>query len=273
MKIVKAILLTLLLILGFSLTQVGLTTLFFKTEFMLESFPNHLGIVNVISYVMAYLLIFKLFWKPKSNIKEGLNFTNFEMKFLPYLVFIAIGLQLLDRPFWHLIPDWNYISDLSLGTGKNSFNGFDSFYFYNALSTLIIAPIFEELFFRKFLLSKLLQKNNQKIGILVSSLCFAIIHIETPSNLIPTFIFGIISSLIFIKTKSITYSIILHFLFNLLIQILFVTNLSINEWFLDLKFNFMYWILFLIGIGITYFATKKLLATKPINNTGFGLNQ
>lgn len=271
MKISKAVLLTLLLIFLFSSTQLGLTFVFYETELMSKSFQNHFGIINVISYVTSNLIIFKLFWKPESYIKENLKFYKFEPKFLPYLICIVIGLQLLDRPFWHLVPDWTFMNDLRFEIGKNSFKGFSYLYLYSAISTLIIAPVFEELFFRKFLLKKLLQKNKQKIGILVSSLCFASIHIEAPSNLVPTFIFGIISSLIFIKTKRIGYSIILHFIFNLLIEILYVSNLSIDDWFLDLNFNIMYWILFLIGIGITYFATKELLATKPKNNAGFEL--
>jgi membrane protease YdiL (CAAX protease family) len=272
MTVLKAILLTILLIFTFILFQIGLSFIFYNTELLPESFKKHTAIINVIAQVSSYLIVFKLFWKPKSNITTNLNFKKIEMKFLPYLIFIVIGLQLLDRPFWNLVPDWNYIKDLGLETDKTLYNGFNPVYFYSALSTLIIAPILEEFFFRNFLLKKLLQKNSQKIGILISSICFAIIHIETPSNLVPTFIFGIISSLIFIKTKRIGHSIILHFLFNLLIEIfllieiLSVFNLSINEWFLNLNFNFMYWILFLFGVGITYFATKKLLATPCIIN-------
>lgn len=262
MKIIKAILLTLLLIFIFSLTQLGFHYLFYKSEVIPDSFQKHFGILNVLSYVTAYLIIFKICWKPKPSFNRCLNFNLFEVKFLPYLIFIVIGLQLLDRPFWNLVPDWNYLKDLSLESDKYSFKGFNLFYFYSILSTLITAPIFEELFFRKFLLKKLLQNNNQKIGILTSSLCFAIIHIETPSNLVPTFIFGLVSSLIFINTKSISYSIILHFLFNLSIEILYISRLSLNEWFLDLDYNFLYWILFLLGAGITFFATKKLLTTK-----------
>ncbi len=263
MKVITAILLTLLLIFVFSLTQTVLLYVFYKTEVIPESFQKHFGIINVISYLTAYFVIFKIFWRPKQIFKEVLNSNDFEMKFLPCLIFIAIGLQLLDRPFWHLVPDWNYLDDLRLKTDKIYSDGFSLSYFYSALSTLIIAPVFEELLFRKFLLKKLLQNNSQKVGILISSLCFAIIHIETPSNLVPTFIFGTISSLIFINTKHIGNSIILHFLFNLFLEISFVVGLSLNEWFLDLNFNFMYWMLFLIGAGITFFATKKLLQQNP----------
>lgn len=261
MTILKAILLTLLLIFVFSLTQVGFGFLFYKTKLIPEYLQKHIGITTVISFLISYLVMFKFFWKSKIKIKEILNIRNYELKFLPYLILIVFGLQLLDRPFWDLERIWDYLKYSEFETDFSKFNGFSPAFFYVTISTLIISPICEELFFRKFLLKKLTEQNSQKIGILISSLCFAIIHIETPFNLIPTFIFGIISSLIFIKTKKIGYSILLHFLVNLLVQTLYVFDFTFDRWLLDLNFNFIYWIMFLIGFGITYFGIKKLLAT------------
>jgi membrane protease YdiL (CAAX protease family) len=261
MTILKAILLTLLLIFVFSLTQVGFGFIFYKTELLPEYLQKHVGITTVISFLVAYIVMFRFFWKPKAEITKTLNFRNYELKILPYLILIVFGLQLLDRPFWDLEKIWNYLNYSEFETDFSTFNGFSPAFLYGTISTLIISPICEELFFRKFLLKKLMEQNSQRVGIIISSLCFAIIHIETPFNLIPTFIFGIISSLIFIKTKKIGYSILLHFLVNLLVQILYVFDFTFDRWLLDLNFNVIYWIMFLIGIGITYFGIKKLLAT------------
>jgi len=245
MTILKAILLTFLLIFVFSLTQVGFGFLFYKTELIPEYLQKHIGITTAISFLVAYLVMFKFFWKSKIEIKEILNIRKYELKFLPYLILIVFGLQLLDRPFWDLERIWNYLNYSEFETDFSQFNGFNPAFSYGTISTLIISPICEELFFRKFLLKKLTEQNSQKIGILTSSLCFAIIHIETPFNLIPTFIFGIISSLIYIKTNKIGYSILLHFLFNLLVQTLYVFDLTFDRWLLNLNFNFIYWIMFL----------------------------
>jgi membrane protease YdiL (CAAX protease family) len=265
MTIIKAILLTLLLIFVFSLTQVTLGFIFYKTELIPEYLQRHIGITTAISFLVAYLVMFKVFWKPKLNIRQFLKLENYKLKILPYLILIAIGLQLLDRPFWDLEKIWNYINFSEFETDFNSFNGFNPAFIYSSISILLISPIFEELFFRKFLLQKLLEKNNQKIGILISSLCFAIIHIETPFNLIPTFVFGIISSFIFIKTRRIGYSILLHFLVNLLVQVLYVFDFAFDKWLLSLNFNYIYWIMFLIGIGLTYFGIKKTTGNNVYN--------
>jgi membrane protease YdiL (CAAX protease family) len=266
MTVLKAILLTLFLVFVFSLTQVGFGLIFHKTELIPEYLHRHYGITIGFSFLIGYLVTFKIFWKSKWNIKKSLSLNNFDFRLVPYLILIVIGLQFLDRPFWDLERIWNYLKYSEFETDISSFSGFTPTLLYNSITILIISPILEELFFRKFLLNKLLEKNSQIIAIIISSLCFAIIHIETPLNLVPTFIFGIISGLIFVKTKKIIYSIILHFLVNLMVQTLYVFDFSFDRWLLTLDFNFTYWIMFLIGIGLTYFATKKLLATRCIIN-------
>ncbi|MFB9053601.1 lysostaphin resistance A-like protein [Formosa undariae] len=262
MTVLKAILLTLFLILVFTITQLAFGLLVYKTELVSESYQIHYGITIGLSFIIGYLVTFRIFWKPSFRINKSLNLKKIDFKLIPYLILIVIGLQLLDRPFWDLERIWNFINYSEFQADISSFGGFRPALLYNTITILIISPIFEELFFRKFLLQNLLQKNSKLIGILFSSLCFAIIHIETPLNLVPTFIFGIISGLIFIKTNRIIYSIILHFLVNLMVQILYVFNLTFDRWLLTLDFNFIYWLMFLIGIGITYFTTKKLPATK-----------
>ncbi len=257
MTIIKAILLTLLLVFVFSLTQVGFGLIFYKTELIPEFLQKHIGITTVVSFLIAYLLMFKYFWKTKPDIKEIFSLKKMDFKNLLYLILIVFGLQLLDRPFWDFGKIWNYINYSEFETDFSTFNGFNPAFFYGTVSILIISPICEELFFRKFLLKKLLEQNRQKIAIVISSLCFAIIHIETPFNLVPTFIFGIISSLIFIKTKKIGYSILLHFLVNLLVQILYVFDFTFDRWLLDLNFNYIYWIMFIVGIGLTFIGTKN----------------
>lgn len=261
MSILKAISLTLLLILIININQVLFGFIFFKTEIVPEHLKIHIGITSIISFVVAYLVVFKLFWKQKPIFKDGLIFKHLELKFLPYLLMITIGLQLLDRPFWDLGRIWSFLNYSEFETDFSSFDGFRPVFFYSSLSTLIVAPIFEEFFFRKFLLVKLVEKNSKIIAILISSLCFAIIHIETPFNLIPTFIFGIVSSLIYLKTKRIGYSILVHFLINLSALIFYVLDFPLDQWMFSLKFNYTYWLFFLVGIVITYFGTKQLLAT------------
>jgi membrane protease YdiL (CAAX protease family) len=262
MTILKAILLTFLFVIIFSIFQIGFSSIFYKTDIIPENFQNHIGIINVISFILTYLLLFKIYLKPKLNLKESLNFKNFKLIQIFFIFLIVIGLQLIDRPFWDLEKLWNYLNNSEFEYDFNSFKEFNPAFFYRSITILIISPICEELFFRQVLLIKLMNRYSQKISILISSFCFAIIHIETPFNLIPTFIFGIISSIIFIKTNKIGYSIILHFLMNLFGHTLYVFNHPLDRWLEGLNYNFVYWIMFLIGIVTAYFGLEKLLPTR-----------
>lgn len=262
MGILKAILLTLVLIVIFSLAKVVLSFLFFDIEFIRDSFQNHYGITTVVSFVVAYLVVFKLFWKQELNFKDSLDFKNLDFKFLSYLSLITIGIQLLDRPFIDFGRIWSFLNHSEFETDFKSFKGYSSQFLYYSVQTLIIAPVFEELFFRKFLLMKLFEKNSKVVAILISSFCFALIHLESPFNLIPAFMFGIVSGLIYIKTKKISYSIFLHFLINLFALAFYILDFPFDRWLLSLNFNYYYWLFFLAGIGITFFGTNHLLRLK-----------
>lgn len=257
MTVFKAILLTLLLIGIFAITQLGF--LIFKTEFLPESSYRHYYLSIIISIFLSYLIVFYFFWKPRLNFTSSLDFTDYKAKIVFYLIIIAIGFQLAGKPFWDIGKIWDYYRYSHFENDIDSFNEFSPRFYYRTFVILIISPIFEELFFRKFLLKKVIEKNKKHIAIIVSSLCFALIHIETPNNLIPAFIFGILSSLIYLKTNRIKYSILLHFMINALVQFLYVYNSPFDKWILNLNFNSLYWILFIIGIVLTCFGLKKIL--------------
>ena len=133
---------------------------------------------------------------------------------------------------------------------------------YYILTTVIVSPIIEELFYRKFLLKKLTNKYNLTTALIISSFCFSIIHIQTPNNLITAFIVGIIFGLIYMHTKKIGYTIILHTIINLIIIIPNNIGYSYDNWFFGTKFDGIYWLLFIIGIMITYLGVYKILKAK-----------
>lgn len=262
MTILKAILLTLLLILVFSLTQVGFGFIFYKTDLIPEYFQSPIAFTTNLSFVIAYFILFKFFWKSKPEFKESLNLRDFNLKTLPYFILIILGFQFLNRPFWDLGRIWTYFNNSVFEINVPLFKGFNAEFFYRSTSILILSPLLEELFFRKFLLKELLKRNSQKISLIISSICFALIHLETPFNVIPVFIFGLISGLLFIKTKRIIYSIVLHFLVNLMVQTFYIFDFTFDKWMFAFNFNWIYWMLFLFGSALTYFAVKRLLAIK-----------
>ncbi|MCZ2128252.1 MAG: CPBP family intramembrane metalloprotease [Anaerolineales bacterium] len=84
-----------------------------------------------------------------------------------------------------------------------------------AFTTVIVAPIVEEMFFRGFLFKGLREKYGWIHALFFSSLIFAIFHGQI-ATLIPTFLLGALFSYMYQRTESIYPGIILHFFVNAL---------------------------------------------------------
>lgn len=82
------------------------------------------------------------------------------------------------------------------------------------LINIIIVPIFEEIFFRVIVFGYLKKNYNIKLSIFVQALVFSLMHLNLTQG-IYTFISGIILALIYIKSKTILASIIVHMECNL----------------------------------------------------------
>ena len=91
---------------------------------------------------------------------------------------------------------------------------------------VIIGPFIEEIVFRGVVLPVLTRKFNIAIGIIFSTLIWSLLHFQI-NVIIFTFIFGIILSYTYIKSKSIWPAYLTHVLKNL-IAVLALYLLGIN---------------------------------------------
>lgn len=263
MSIIKAFLYTVLAFVFWTIIQLAILLPIKHLIGEPDDFTHIFGITKITSVVGAFLLIYFFFWKPNFDLKKALKVENYNPRIYLYLPLIGIGLLLMNKPFW----DFNKILECYQGTSTN-----DNFIssknnialIYSLISTLLIAPIVEELFFRKFLLNKLSIKNKPIIALIVSSICFSIMHIETPNNLIPTFISGIILGIIYLKTKKIGYCIILHFIVNLIIVTTNNIGTSYDNWLIGYNFDFIYWLIFGLGTFTTLIVMKKITTANNV---------
>ena len=90
------------------------------------------------------------------------------------------------------------------------------------ISIVIIIPLIEELIFRGILIHRWSRKWSKRTAILLSSFVFGIGHIDP----IGAFAFGVISSLLYIKTKSLWVSIGAHSLNNFLVSLVLISIVS-----------------------------------------------
>ncbi len=100
---------------------------------------------------------------------------------------------------------------------------------YNIVIVAVLAPIFEELIFRKFLIDRL-GVYGQKSAIIISALLFGLLHGNLSQLFYAVFI-GIILGYVYCRTGRVIYTIILHAAFNSLAGV-FMTWLMSN---LDLE--------------------------------------
>ena len=86
-----------------------------------------------------------------------------------------------------------------------------------SIAALIYAPIMEELFFRGIIFQKLALKKGFFYGSIISAILFTVIHFRY--DVISLCIMGLVSVILYFKTKQLTTSIIYHFVYNLIVVI------------------------------------------------------
>jgi hypothetical protein len=76
----------------------------------------------------------------------------------------------------------------------------------NTVMIVVIGPVIEEIFFRGFLLNRWWRKYGIGKAIFFSSMAFAVLHVD----IIGGMVFGIVLSIIYVKTKSLIGPIVAH---------------------------------------------------------------
>ena len=103
----------------------------------------------------------------------------------------------------------------------------------NIVTMVIVAPVVEELFFRGFLLNRLWHKYGFGAGAVLSSIAFAIGHVE----MLGAMVFGIVLSVIYARTGSLIGPILVHMANNAIVVMLMLTEGALTgdiaNWTLD----------------------------------------
>jgi len=201
---------------------------------------------------------------------KKLNFF-FIVKSLIYILSIGMIYYIIyfifDNAF--LFNFFKYFNDVL--TGKKNITIYDILILEKSLrpcfepfmfiATVIISPIFEEILYRGLMYNKLKEISNAFIGVLISSILFALLHIPKYGFGINTFflfLVGILLAYCYEKSNNIYVTIFVH---------------SINNFFIFL-FNYVYFyfliiiyfIIFIAGIMIAIQEIKKHLKARKTFN-------
>ncbi|UTD07304.1 CPBP family intramembrane metalloprotease [Treponema denticola] len=273
-KIIKdlCILFILCILVFFMLSYVGkfLFKNFYNYYYIL--FVKYNGIFGSLLFLL-FIIIFYLFYSKDLKIifiYKKLNF-SFIVKILIYILSTRMIYYIIyfifDNAF--LFNFFKYFNDVL--TGKKNITIYDililekslkpRFEPFMLIGSVIFGPIFEEILYRGLMYNKLKEISNAFIGVLISSILFAFLHIPKYGfgiNMFFLFLAGILLSYCYEKTNNIYVPIFVH---------------SINNFFIFL-FNYVYFyfliviyfIIFIIGIMIAIQEIKKYLKVRKTFN-------
>ncbi|UTD07303.1 CPBP family intramembrane metalloprotease [Treponema denticola] len=249
-------------------------------KFLLNNFYNcyyalfgkYNKIVDLLISLLFIIVLYLLYLKEMKIIftYKKLNFF-FIVKSLIYILSIGMIYYIIyfifDNAF--LFNFFKYFNDIL--SGKKNITIYDILILEKSLrpcfepfmfiATVIISPIFEEILYRGLMYNKLKEISNAFIGVLISSILFALLHIPKYGFGINTFflfLVGILLAYCYEKSNNIYVPIFVH---------------SINNFFIFL-FNYVYFyfliiiyfIIFIAGIMIAIQEIKKHLKARKTFN-------
>lgn len=211
MKLSKSFLLTILYFVSVEL--IGLWILLIPTEPVYLKLLNVVHLINSIITLLILVLVFKYL-----NQSTLLKFNKAETKFYLFAVILGIGFV-----FFQSILNVIYYQEFSFHSFSFTYERLISI---NVLASIFVVPFREELFFRNCIQSGLEKNYNPFKSIIVVSILFAFIHIPFISLFFELINFsfhqayialfgGLISGILYFKSKSVIPSIIFHVCWNL----------------------------------------------------------
>ncbi|MBV6647063.1 MAG: CPBP family intramembrane metalloprotease [Cyclobacteriaceae bacterium] len=145
----------------------------------------------------------------------------------PSAIYSLTGLSRFE--FYSIRP---FIAIILVNVAFVLINGFISFYLLGTLSVskqpsmltagsaLVVAPVFEEFFYRKYIIDNLEGTSNRRFTYILSVVLFTLVHLlPNPLNLprvIGALIGGVILGSVYMKYRSLVFNIILHVFYNAL---------------------------------------------------------
>jgi membrane protease YdiL (CAAX protease family) len=218
-NLVKVFSIALLFFLGYFILQI--TVSYFTVDFSLQNedsiiYGNEKLTYNLIfGIIVVFFSILSIRHEGSYSFHDRHNEQEFVRNFFYIFLHIISFLNLIVFTYYgsDLITDFSFYDDINMF--EDIFNNFK---LSNLILLVFFVPIYEELFFRRFLLVKiLLSSKNVLFSVFCSSLFFGLIHLQYSSSLInvfTSFVFGLFLSFVFIKSRSMIYCIVGHSFYN-----------------------------------------------------------
>jgi membrane protease YdiL (CAAX protease family) len=187
-----------------------------------ENYSNYYLLIQGSLQLMAVLIF--IYFIRKQSFRSLIG--KMDLKWYLFALILGTSFVFIQTPLNWL---YNFLFDTEHAIAYN-FDGLPKFKNINWISLIILIPIGEELFFRAYIQNKLQHKINSVVIILLVSVLFAAIHSPYVSLFLGSsnadwhrfyiaFFGGLISGILYHKSKSIVPSIIFHIFWNLAVTI------------------------------------------------------
>lgn len=180
--------------------------------------------------IMFMLLIYK---KLSSSVKNGYGIRKINIKEVLLIFLFTMSVYILAERLksWQYAKKYNEMRNLTtLGYMLGEKIDISKIYKYsngdNFISTIVISPIYEELFYRYYLNIVYHSKIGKLYGIICSSFLFAFIHGLASPLFWSCLVDGVISCILFYYSKNILTSICLHISKNILSTIIILVSVK-----------------------------------------------
>lgn len=167
--------------------------------------------IETIGEITAYIIIIRVLIK-KPRLREGFRFKIKNKPTILGLVFsvvIILGYILISGNTIHIL-----LSHLEVSEWVTE--AFDEMFKYPILAifgTCVIAPVFEETIFRGIILERLSHRYSKITALVVSSLLFAVFHLNIHQG-VNAFFLALIIGGVYLATQSLYMSMFVHFVNN-----------------------------------------------------------
>lgn len=166
-------------------------------------FGSFLGYVIQFSLVIIFGLFQRKIRSPKGTrlLKFGLAKLDFVIILWGTIMVLATGVVI--EPLLNLFPEtyWDRLGNIMAAGGWMMF------------TSIVIAPIMEEILFRGILQDALMRKYGVFVGILIASAVFGIVHL-IPQQVVNAFMIGIVLGYIYYRTGALLPVILIHCINN-----------------------------------------------------------
>lgn len=211
-------------------------------------------IVYVVS--MSVALGFVIWQLRHHGIKPRVSLVS-KMSITPALILWGVVMILASgvviEPLLDLFPS-QYLDMLNQTIGRGGLA---------IVTTVVLAPLFEETIFRGLILGGIRQKRNSFTAVLISAAIFGVIHV-IPQQVINAFVVGIILGYIYVRTSSLLAVVIIHAINNglaYLQTILFDGQLTTYRSIIDSQV----WYAVLYGVSAAIFIVSAVAIFRQLN--------